>query len=79
MRNFSCPNCGQQLSFENSLCLSCSSSLGFDLPGRKLVAIAAPDLAGNVPRNRGTCAPICILRSATGWWSKKGNCAPRAA
>jgi len=31
MRDFRCPNCGQQLAFENSLCLRCRSSLAFDL------------------------------------------------
>ena len=31
MRDFACPNCGQQLAFENSRCLSCSHQLGFDL------------------------------------------------
>ena len=29
MRDFTCPNCGQRLAFENSLCLSCGSALGF--------------------------------------------------
>ena len=31
MRDFTCPNCGQHLAFENSVCLSCGSSLGFSL------------------------------------------------
>lgn len=39
MRDFTCSKCGQQLSFENSLCLSCSSPLGFSLPDRALVVI----------------------------------------
>ncbi|MGB2719117.1 MAG: zinc-ribbon domain-containing protein, partial [Rhodococcus sp. (in: high G+C Gram-positive bacteria)] len=34
MRDFICRKCGQKLSFENSLCLSCSSALGFHLPSR---------------------------------------------
>ncbi|RIJ76433.1 hypothetical protein D1871_12755 [Nakamurella silvestris] len=29
MRDFACPNCGQRLAFENSLCLSCGSAIGF--------------------------------------------------
>ena len=31
MRDFRCPVCGQQLAFENSLCLRCGSSLAFAL------------------------------------------------
>ena len=31
MRDFRCPNCGQQLAFENSLCLRCGRSLAFEL------------------------------------------------
>jgi hypothetical protein len=42
MRDFTCPNCGQRLSFENSLCLSCGSSLGFSLKDLALLVIA-PD------------------------------------
>ncbi|MEV6136582.1 zinc-ribbon domain-containing protein [Nocardia sp. NPDC051990] len=37
MRDFTCPNCGQQLAFENSVCLSCFSPLGFSLADRALV------------------------------------------
>lgn len=29
MRDFLCPNCGQHLAFENSVCLSCGSAVGF--------------------------------------------------
>ncbi len=29
MRDFTCPNCGQHLTFENSVCLSCGSAVGF--------------------------------------------------
>ena len=63
MRNFSCPNCGQQLSFENSLCLSCSGSLGFDLPGRRLVVIAAPGPVGDDEQEQGhLCANMHIAQ-----------------
>lgn len=52
MRDFVCPNCGQQLAFENSVCLSCSSPLGFSLDERALVVIGDPpgaaDHAGGV-------------------------------
>lgn len=29
LRDFNCPNCGQHLAFENSICLSCDSAVGF--------------------------------------------------
>ena len=40
MRDFNCPTCGQRLAFENSLCLSCGSSLGFSLADMALLVIA---------------------------------------
>lgn len=40
MRDFNCPVCGQRLAFENSLCLSCNSSLGFSLDDMALMVIA---------------------------------------
>ncbi len=36
MRDFLCRKCGQRLSFENSLCLNCSSNLGFWLSNRTI-------------------------------------------
>ncbi|WP_405159440.1 putative zinc-binding metallopeptidase [Nocardia sp. NBC_01499] len=42
MRDFACPNCGQQLAFENSVCLSCASPLGFRLADLALVVIGDP-------------------------------------
>jgi hypothetical protein len=41
VRDFNCPNCGQRLAFENSLCLSCRSSLGFSLDDMALLVIAS--------------------------------------
>ncbi len=41
MRDFKCPNCGQRLAFENSMCLSCGSSLGFSLADMALLVIAS--------------------------------------
>ncbi|MBU3749218.1 MAG: hypothetical protein FGM52_01990 [Mycobacterium sp.] len=32
MRDFGCPTCGQHLAFENSICLSCGSAVGFSPP-----------------------------------------------
>ena len=40
MRDFTCPNCGQRLAFENSVCLSCGSALGFSLADMALLVIA---------------------------------------
>ncbi|WP_408637790.1 zinc-binding metallopeptidase family protein [Nocardia bovistercoris] len=51
MRDFACPNCGQRLAFENSVCLSCSSPLGFSFGSRTLVVIsdfAPSDAAGRL-------------------------------
>jgi hypothetical protein len=43
MRDFSCPNCGQRLAFENSECLNCGSALGFSLGEMALLVIAKGD------------------------------------
>ncbi len=43
MRDFLCPNCGQRLAFENSLCLSCGRPLGFSLDDVALLVIASGD------------------------------------
>ena len=47
MRDFLCPNCGQHLAFENSVCLSCGSSLGFSLDDRALLVIAGGRQSGH--------------------------------
>lgn len=39
MRDFRCPRCGQHLAFENSLCLSCGSPVGFSLPDMAFLVI----------------------------------------
>ena len=41
MRDFNCPNCGQRLAFENSVCLSCGRALGFSLQDMALLVIAS--------------------------------------
>src|SRR6202023_702882 len=43
MRDFVCPNCGQHLAFENSVCLSCERHLGFSLDDIALLVIAPAD------------------------------------
>jgi hypothetical protein len=40
VRDFTCPNCGQRLAFENSVCLNCRSALGFSLSDMALLVIA---------------------------------------
>ncbi|TXI41460.1 MAG: hypothetical protein E6Q56_03490 [Mycobacterium sp.] len=39
MRDFLCPNCGQHLAFENSMCLSCDSPVGFSLTDMAFLVI----------------------------------------
>lgn len=41
MRDFTCPNCGQHLAFENSVCLSCGHSVGFSLEDMSFLVIAS--------------------------------------
>ncbi|WP_197381278.1 zinc-binding metallopeptidase family protein [Mycolicibacterium mengxianglii] len=40
MRDFLCPNCGQHLTFENSVCLACNSPVGFSLDDMAMLVIA---------------------------------------
>jgi hypothetical protein len=42
VRSFTCENCGQLLFFENSLCLRCSSPLGFVYERGELAVLASP-------------------------------------
>ena len=68
MRDFVCPNCGQKLTFENSLCLSCGSPLGFSVDQRSLVVIGTPpsgdpDTSGVVDREHfRLCANMHLAR-----------------
>lgn len=51
MRDLVCRKCGQKLSFENTLCLSCSSPLGFHLPSRTMYTLdeeATTEIDGDV-------------------------------
>jgi hypothetical protein len=41
MRDFVCPNCGQHLTFENSVCLSCGSAIGFSPGDTEMKVIAS--------------------------------------
>ena len=65
MRDFTCPNCGQRLAFENSVCLSCGSALGFSLDEMALLVIASgedSDHGGAVDASR---VPV-VRESASG-------------
>ncbi|BBY88560.1 zinc-binding metallopeptidase family protein [Mycolicibacterium tokaiense] len=45
MRDFLCPNCGQHLTFENSVCLSCGKPVGFSLDDMAMLVIASGEEA----------------------------------
>jgi hypothetical protein len=45
MRDFLCPNCGQHLTFENSVCLACGSPVGFSLDDMAMLVIASGEEA----------------------------------
>jgi hypothetical protein len=64
MRDFTCPTCGQRLAFENSLCLSCGSSLGFSLDDMALLVITSGgDHAGAVdPSRYQLCANLHLAK-----------------
>src|ERR1700712_1491558 len=57
MRDFACPNCGQQLAFENSVCLNCGSAIGFDLVQRDF-AVLGPDQVTSLAPARQMCANL---------------------
>ncbi len=49
MRDFLCPNCGQRLAFENSVCLNCGGNLGFDLEARDFVLLGPDGKTSETP------------------------------
>ena len=63
MRDFVCRNCGQQLTFENSVCLNCRSFVRFHLPTRTMLAL---DNADNTVREGEiqwrSCANLTVAR-----------------
>ena len=70
MRDFVCRTCGQQLSFENTLCLKCSSHLGFHLPTRTIYSFDAseePDIEGTTLTR---CANSTV--ASCNWMVEKG-------
>jgi hypothetical protein len=52
VRDFSCPNCGQRLAFENSRCLQCGNDLGFDLAVRDFVILGTAGITVDEPARR---------------------------
>jgi hypothetical protein len=46
MRDLICPNCGQHLAFENSVCLSCKRPVGFSLNDMAMLVIEEGPKAG---------------------------------
>jgi hypothetical protein len=88
MRDFLCPNCGQHLAFENSVCLSCGSALGFSLDDMALLVITS----GHDSEHGGTvdaseyhlCANLHVaecnwLAKVKPGWGAAPSCAHRAA
>lgn len=59
VRDFNCPNCGQRLSFENSVCLGCRSALGFSLEDMALLVIAPPDSSDHAGAVASTDYQLC--------------------
>ena len=59
MRDFACPNCGQRLAFENSVCLSCGSPIGFDLAARDF-AVLGPQGVTLLAPARQICANLNV-------------------
>jgi hypothetical protein len=70
MRDFSCPICGQRLTFENSRCLACDSSLGFDVGTRSFAILDGEGVAGD-----GTGAAACenVGLAACNWLAAPGS------
>jgi hypothetical protein len=70
VRDFECPACGQQLTFENSKCLNCGSGLGFMLEARSFAAIddESPALDGSGPQR---CANATV--AGCNWLAHVGN------
>ena len=64
MRDFLCPNCAQRLAFENSVCLNCSSAVGFDLASREFVLVGADGAMASDPA-RHMCENITV--AACNW------------
>src|SRR5664279_651915 len=59
MRDFACPNCGQRLAFENSLCLGSNNPIGFDLVLREFAILRSDGVTTAAPARR-MCANLNV-------------------
>jgi hypothetical protein len=71
MRAFNCGNCGQLLFFENSLCLHCSTPLGFVPSQLELVALTEEAVAAGALRR---CANSTVAEC--NWMLEAGDSGP---
>ncbi|BBY29629.1 zinc-binding metallopeptidase family protein [Mycolicibacterium sediminis] len=81
MRDFNCPNCGQRLAFENSVCLNCGSALGFSLSDRALLVIAPGEESEHAGAVDASEYRLCANLHAAkcNWLVKKGPVAQLCA
>ena len=78
MRDFTCPNCGQHLAFENSQCLSCGSALGFSLHEGALLVIVPGEDSGHAGAVDDSRYRLCAnLYAAECNWLVKADGGPR--
>ncbi|MTD17298.1 hypothetical protein GIS00_25535 [Nakamurella sp. YIM 132087] len=71
MRDFLCPNCGQRLAFENSVCLNCGNSVGFDLPTRSFRLVGADGATTDNGDPATMCANLAV--AACNWVTPFGS------
>jgi hypothetical protein len=57
VRDFACPYCNQRLAFENSVCLNCGNSLGFDIDERSFKIV---DVTGVAADGKVMCANLKV-------------------
>ncbi|HET9893088.1 MAG TPA: putative zinc-binding metallopeptidase [Mycobacterium sp.] len=69
MRDFTCPNCGQRLTFENSTCLNCGSALGFSLDQMALLVISEDETTEHAGFVRASEYQLCanLLLAECNW------------
>ncbi|MDR3658823.1 MAG: putative zinc-binding metallopeptidase [Mycobacterium sp.] len=74
MRDFNCPNCGQRLAFDNSVCLGCGSALGFSLEDMALLVIAPSDSSDHAGEVSSTDYRLCanLHLAACNWLVRVG-------
>jgi hypothetical protein len=67
MRGFACPSCGSPLYFENSICVTCGTAVGYSRTERTMVAVGGSAVCANLNLNgcnwvldRGEPPPLCF-------------------